>query len=141
MSVVELDRPYVGSDIISRPPLAPRGIPREEVRPKVRIEADIRPKAKARPKASLAASLGFRTFMFAALFGGTYIASSLSGQVLVEHARRAEISAKERAQEARRAEASLRTRVDALTSGEAIEAWAGQHGFGLPQVAMQKHEG
>jgi hypothetical protein len=66
---------------------------------------------------------------FCVLAASTYLVSSMSGQVMVEKARRDGITAQRRATEAKRAEAGLRSRINELTGFSNLEAWALAHGF------------
>lgn len=79
---------------------------------------------------------------FCAVFVLTNIASSMVGQVQVEQARRAEISAKERAMDARKAESRLREQVEKLTSRDTVEQWALANGFTpAPVMGEPRREG
>jgi hypothetical protein len=63
------------------------------------------------------------------IVGLTYLVSSMTGQVMVEKARREGISASGRALEARKVEAELGKRLDMLTSFASVDEWAKTHNF------------
>jgi hypothetical protein len=68
-------------------------------------------------------------------------ASGLTGQVMMEKARREGIRAAVRAREARTAEALLRTRVTELTSMSSVQDWALAHGFQAPDMMTRPGAG
>lgn len=70
--------------------------------------------------------------LFMIVAGVAYLVSSLSGQVMVEKARRDGISASRRAEDARKVVAELSKRLDALTSLGAVDEWARNHSFLAP---------
>lgn len=74
---------------------------------------------------------------FVILAGLSFIASSLSGHVMVEKVRREGLRAGERAREARKAEAVLRQQVDALSSLGSVEDWAAAHNFVGPGIVAR----
>jgi hypothetical protein len=133
MSVVNLEKPIQkqGTSVVDRPQVKTRA----KSRPQVRIRVDVQ--ERRAPQRNAAAEWLARAFMCGAAFVLTYAGSSLGGQVMVENARRQEISARERARDARKAEASLRARVDSLTNPAAVEAWAATHGFAAPKPEIE----
>lgn len=144
MSVTELERP--NTQVVDRP--QPRVHTRPVSRPASRITPRTLPQVQVNvrvlerrrivPAPGLAWTLRAATFV--GVFALTYIGSSLGGQVMVERARRDEISAKERMLDAQRAESTLRAEVDNLTSGSSISAWASARGFIAPDAAAEAAE-
>jgi len=102
--------------------------------PLYRPESHTEPAARSRrSKVSAAARIwSGRSAAFASIMGLTYLVSALTGQVMLESARRQELTAKERASSAHRAEASLREQVYTMLSGASIERWATSHSFVTP---------
>ena len=78
-----------------------------------------------------------RSVLFGAIAGAVFFASSLTGNVLMENARREGLAATARAREAKREEAAVRRQLDALTGLGAIETWASAHGFQAPDALVQ----
>jgi hypothetical protein len=90
-----------------------------------------RPKARprARRKSLVSSQSTAKITTFLIIVGVTYLVSSLTGQVMVEKARREGISASGRALEARKVEAELGKRLDMLTSFASVDEWAKTHNF------------
>jgi hypothetical protein len=82
-----------------------------------------------------------RAVLFSCLAAATYLVSSISGQVLLENARRDGIAAQRRASEAKRAEVSLRARINELTGFTNLENWALAHGFVAPDRPVEPSGG
>ncbi|MGV3616710.1 MAG: hypothetical protein ACO1SV_15390 [Fimbriimonas sp.] len=139
MSVANLEKPVRSkrtTPVIDRPQVGARPASRPKTRPEVRMRVDIQERRGAQPRSAVMMA----AMVFVGFFTASYATSSLAGQVMVEKARRLEISARERAREARRTEASLRARVDALTSATSVESWALTHGFTVPKPAGEETE-
>ena len=130
MSVANLEKTINEgkTPVAPRPRVKSQPAPKPRTRPTITIRTEVQERTAARPRSPWGARIAacFTAFVV------TYGASSLAGQVMVERARRMEITARERAREARKTEASLRARVDMLKSPGAIEEWATRHGFGTP---------
>lgn len=88
-----------------------------------------RAKTKSKRSQARATSFAAHAVAFCAVAVLTSATLGLSGQVLVEQARRNNMSASERARVAVRESASLRDDVMTLTSASSIEGWAGVNGF------------
>jgi len=90
-----------------------------------------RRKAKTRAKrhVQIPAAISTRAVAFVAVLGVTYLASSLSGQVMVEKARQDAIRASQKALDARKVEGELSKRLDQMTGFNAIGQWAETHNF------------
>ncbi|AIE88161.1 hypothetical protein [Fimbriimonas ginsengisoli] len=144
MSVAPLDRTATtNTTVIDRPLVQPRRSPlprtKPSRRPTVAPEIRVRARVVSRQKSNAAAQAwGLRAVAFLGIFTGTYVASALLGQVMVEGARRQEIAARERASDAARVEAALSDKVFALKSATFIEGWAVAHQFVPPDAAIQK---
>ncbi len=69
------------------------------------------------------------TTLFCVVAGLTYLASSLTGQVMVEQARRTGMRSIERAQQAERATRTLQAQVDALVSLSSVQTWAKENAY------------
>ena len=110
--------PY--ADALPRVPIRelPRVFEREAALPRRRARSRVRPSV-----------LVEKATLFLAVTVITCAASSLSGQIMVEKARREGLRAQERASVAQRSEAALRIQVNKLASAPAIEIWAQEHGF------------
>ncbi len=89
-------------------------------------------RTRSRARSKTAALVLGRTALFMGLSAMTYLVSSLSGQVMLENARRDGIAAQRRAVEARRSEVMLRSRINELTGFSSLEGWAVAHGFVAP---------
>jgi hypothetical protein len=74
------------------------------------------------------------------IVGVTYLVSSLTGQVMVEKARRDGIRASSRALEARKVEGELSKRLDLLTSFASVDEWAKTHNFLPPDQLVGNPE-
>lgn len=70
-----------------------------------------------------------RTVLFACLVGGTYVASTLGGYVVLERARQSARHGSERAAYARGQAKEARESIEALTNPTALRAWADERGF------------
>jgi hypothetical protein len=82
-----------------------------------------------------------RILLFALVAAVAYVASALTGNVMMEKARRDGILAQERAREARAAEGALRESIDDMTSLDALNDWACAHGFSAPEQLARAHQG
>lgn len=91
----------------------------------------------SRAKPSFGTIVLSRAMMFACIALGTFLVSSMCGQVMVENSRREGLRAVSRLKEARKAESILRRRLDALTSLASIESWSKAHGYFPPDVLVQ----
>lgn len=80
-------------------------------------------------------------FAFLTIAAGAYVAATLSGQVLLERARRQSLWSLARAQEARQAETVLQRQVDAMSSLASIQSWAHANGFVAPDSPITSSEG
>jgi hypothetical protein len=69
--------------------------------------------------------------------GLTFLVSSLTGQVMVEKARREGIRSMQRAMDARKVEAVLRHRLDSITGLTSVDEWAKTHGFFAPDQLVK----
>jgi hypothetical protein len=70
-----------------------------------------------------------KSVLFGVMFGVTYVASTLSGQYLVEKSRTQGIEALGRSRAAIQSEKAIQRRLDGLRTAAAIEDWALSHGF------------
>lgn len=86
-------------------------------------------RAKAKRRLRVPEAISKRAVSFVAILGMTYLASSLSGQVMVEKARQDAIRASQKALDARKVEAELSKRLDQMTGFNAIGQWAETHNF------------
>lgn len=130
MSVAPLEKPNTvikDAAVVSRPRVHTRRVARPQRQVQPAPQLDVRVRVLERRKVSAAWTL--RAVAFLGVFGLTYVASALLGQVEVESARRQEIAAKERAVEAARAESALSDKVFALSSSSYVENWATAHQF------------
>lgn len=93
-----------------------------------------RPQLRTRAQVKARANVAARTFLFMTVAAGSYVAATLSGQVLLEQARRQSLSSQARTTEARQAESVLRHQVDELSSLASIAAWARANGFSAPDA-------
>ena len=93
-------------------------------RPELRVEQGVKP--------AVSTNVLSRCIAFGVLTLGVYFVSSLSGQVMVEKARREGMSAVTRAKDAVKEESTLRERVQALTRSSAVDTWAQENGFLSP---------
>jgi hypothetical protein len=111
-----------------------RGIPSSRkatvARPKIGLKTQVTERRSSAPKRG-----HWVTSILGALcvFGATYTVSSLWGNVEIEKARYREREARARAEDARRVESALRARVEALTAGTTVIAWAQTNGFDVYQ--------
>ncbi len=96
--------------------------------------------APARRRGKTIAKSNLTAANFAVIVGVTYLISSLSGQVMVEKARREGIAASARAAEARKVVDELSQRLASLRDLPAVEAWAKTHKFFLPDQLAQTGE-
>ncbi len=87
---------------------------------------------------ALAAALA-RCVCYVLLAGFAMMFSSLSGNSLMEKARRDYVRAGERTKAAKMDVSLLRERVERLTTMGAIDRWAASHGF-LPPESLQANE-
>ncbi|MBI5707786.1 MAG: hypothetical protein HZC36_12450 [Armatimonadetes bacterium] len=101
-----------------------------------RTEVLARPRIRARAATRTNSLLAVRTSVFFTVVALTYVVGSLSGQVLLEKARRESLQSLARAQEARQAEAVLQHQVDGLLSLDSIAGWARANGFIAPDAAQ-----
>jgi hypothetical protein len=101
-------------------------------RPVVQSRPNLRVTTRSRSK--VIGAVVARCAVFAVVALATSAASSLTGNVMVEKARRDGIHAAERSRDARAAEAVLRRKVNELTSIASIQEWAIAHGFEAPDV-------
>ena len=95
----------------------------------------VRRRSRARSKTGAAALV--RATWFVIIVGTTYLASSLSGNVMMEKARREGLRAQDRARTARKAEVVLRQEIDGMTGMTALADWALSHGFRAPEQLAQ----
>jgi len=131
MSVV-LDRPFV-------PTRLPQGdVPvdfrlRGRVEPDLRVHVDVPQAAPVRVRKKARASIlqvaAAKAGLFVAIFALTYVASALSGHVLMEKSRAQSNEATSRAAAAVQADRDVQKRIDYLTSSRTIEDWAFAHSF------------
>jgi len=82
-----------------------------------------------------------RVLLFGLIAAVVYVASALTGNVMMEKARRDGILAQERARAARAAEGALRESIDEMTSLDALNDWACAHGFSAPEQLARAPEG
>jgi len=113
------------------------------LKPRIRVEPEYRPgieapaqtpaempvKVQRRSKVNVGRQILLKGMMFVAVFGVSYVASTLSGHYLVEKSRNQTIEATARATAALQSEREVRRRLDALTSASSIEDWALSHSF------------
>jgi len=95
-------------------------------RPELRVEQGVKP--------AVGTNVLTRSIAFCVLTLSIYFVSSLSGQVMVEKARREGLSAVTRAKDAVKEEAMLREKVQALTRASAVDTWAEENGFVAPEA-------
>ncbi len=88
-----------------------------------------RRKARAKRRINVPEAISKRAVSFVAILGMTYLASSLSGQVMVEKARQEAIRASQKALDAKKVESELSKRLDQMTGFNAIGQWAETHNF------------
>jgi hypothetical protein len=96
---------------------------------------------RGRTKSGVGAAVMARATWFFIILGVTFLASSLSGNVMMEKARREGLRAQDRAQAAKKAEAGLRQSIDAMTGMTAVGDWALAHGFRAPEQLVQPPKG
>jgi hypothetical protein len=84
-------------------------------------------RAKAKRRIRVPEAISKRAVSFVAILGMTYLASSLSGNVMVEKARQEAIKASQKALDAKKVEAELSKRLDQMTGFNAIGQWAETH--------------
>jgi len=94
---------------------------------------------KAKGQAAVKSDLTLTNFLI--IVGITYLVGSLSGQVMVEKARREGIGAMQRASEARKVVEELNHRLASLKDLPAVEGWAKTHSFFLPDQLAMKTDG
>jgi hypothetical protein len=113
----------------ARPATSPRPATKPQVKPNLHVQAKI----IQRKRTNYGAIALSKCALFAVSMGLTYMASSFSGQVLLEGARQERIEAKRRATEAKEAEAVLTAKLDAIVSAAGVEQWALAHGYVAPE--------
>lgn len=91
--------------------------------------------------ADIAYAIACRIVLFGLIAVAVYVASALTGNVMMEKARREGLDAQERARAARSAEVALRESIDSLTSLSALNDWACAHGFRAPEQLARLPEG
>lgn len=90
------------------------------------------PLPAAKPRVKAKSKTSSRLTTFAIIAGLTYLVSSLTGQVMVEKARREGIRAAEKATEARKMVEELNNRLASLKDLPAVDGWAKTHNFFQP---------
>lgn len=85
-------------------------------------------KASVRPGSQIAASV----LMFIFVFTVGYGFSVLTGNTMMEHARRNKVEAMQKAQMARQDAMRLRNRLERMTGLDSVESWARARGFQPP---------
>jgi len=131
MSVV-LDRPVTRQQttVVDTPLVLRPRIPVEPVRrPIVDIPVQAPTRVKKKSGTKVGRLVAAKCLMFGVVFGVTYVASTLSGQYLVEASRTQGIDALGRSKAAIQSEKAIQRRLDVLRSATAIEDWALSHGF------------
>lgn len=98
-------------------------------------------RTRSRRRSALGVAIATRAAWFGILVAVTYLASSLSGNVMMEKARREGLRAQDRAQAAQKAEFVLRQSIDAMTGLSALHDWALGHGFKAPEQLAQPPKG
>lgn len=106
--------------------------------PALAPQVGVRVKVVARKRTNLLGAFVLKAVMFSSIFGVTYVAHAVAGQVAVEKARHQELDARHRAVDARQAESEIRARVDALTSSAAVQQWATARSYVAPDEQNQK---
>jgi hypothetical protein len=98
-------------------------------------------RSRSKGKADLGVAMLVRGILFGLVIVAVYLASSLTGNVMMEKARREGLRAQERAQAAKKTEAGLRQSIDAMTGITAVGEWALAHGFRAPEQLAQPPKG
>ena len=125
--------------VINRPGTLRRRVPHTTLRVKITRRPQPPASTKRKAKASVKSDLTITNFLI--IVGITYLIGSLSGQVMVEKARREGIGAGQRAAEARKVVEELNHRLAALKDLPAVEGWAKVHSFFLPDQLALKADG
>ena len=124
--------------VITRPGPLRRRVPHSTGRLRT---APRTPTAKRKSKAQAVTKSDLTITNFVIIVGIVYLVGSLSGQVMVEKARREGIAASQRASEARKVVEELNHRLAALKDLPAVEGWAKTHNFFLPDQLALKADG
>ena len=95
----------------------------------MRARLEAYPRARRKAKVNTFQAVVSKTALLVCIAVGTYGASTMSGQVMVEQSRRDGQRALSRTQTAERMETALRARLDDLLRPDVIDAWAKDHGF------------
>jgi len=105
----------------------------------VGAEAGLQPLARARSIAW--PNIATRIIAFCAISIGTHFALSLSGQVLLEQARREAIQSGARLKGAQQTASALRSEVDTLTDFKSVQNWAFTNGFVASEPSAEPSKG
>lgn len=93
------------------------------------VETGVRSKRRGRSKARAVGIVLNRSIAFLSLVVGAYLATNITGHILIDQARRDASTARARLNTASRAVAGLERRVRDLKSANSIETWAMANGF------------
>lgn len=107
--------------------LMPNAVVRTETLPSISVRARVVRRPKAIPLSATEVLNGI--VAFAAIFGVVYVGSTLLGYVGLERARQTARHGADRAAFARSQAEAARASIEALTSPNALGAWATTHGF------------
>lgn len=128
-------RPAPRTTTLHRPTTIREIAPVKPRRETVRVVSDVKTGVRVRIVPSVAERVATRTLILGCIAAISYVASSLTGQVMLEKARHEEIRALVRAESARKMETALRSRLDDILRPDRVEAWALGHGF-VPRDAV-----
>ncbi len=131
MSVV-LDRPVSNlQGTVTDVPLVlrPRITDEPARRPVIDIPAQAPSRVKQKSGANVAHVVAMKALMFVLVLAMTSVASTLTGQYLVEKSRTQSMDAYSRAKIAIQSEKDIQRKLDVLRSAASIEDWALSHGF------------
>ena len=118
-----------------RPNYRPRTEPVERSLPQTRQPVRRRPRVVERNRTNFGAVICVRALSFGFLVAVTYFASALTGQVLVEKARRETIRSSERTRAAMNALDPLKLEIRQANDAVGIEKWAAANGYVAPDWA------
>lgn len=91
----------------------------------------------SRTRSNVLELIAFRTLAFSFIAAVVFFASSLSGQVMVEKARRDGLRAVARTRAVRIAAVSAREEVASLLDSRQVDRWAAENGFVVPGLPAE----